>query len=193
MSDHPNPFDFVAGQLSLDFVNTVANRLDAKRSRDLLATPANLERWFRAAGIALRRGTGDTDIRAARRLREHLYALFAAAARGGSFDATALNAVDTLWRRLHVQRKLILAGGRVTYGWSARATPFQRAIHPILASAIELLESDQLGRVRQCEGEGCGWLFLDRSRGLPRRWCSMRDCGNRAKARRHYLRVAKPG
>jgi predicted RNA-binding Zn ribbon-like protein len=44
-------------------------------------------------------------------------------------------------------------------------------------------------RVRQCADEqGCGWLFLDQSRLNNRRWCSMGDCGNRAKARRHYRR-----
>lgn len=193
MSEHANPFDFVAGQLSLDFVNTVANRLNPKRSRDLLATPADLGRWFRTAGVVVRRGMGDADVRAARRLRESLHTLFAASARGRSFDAIALKAVGMLWHKLQAQRELVLARGRVTYGWSARATPFQRAIHQVLASAVELLESDQLGRVRQCEGEGCGWLFLDRSRGRPRRWCSMQDCGNRAKAKRHYLRIAKSG
>jgi predicted RNA-binding Zn ribbon-like protein len=40
--------------------------------------------------------------------------------------------------------------------------------------------------IEQCEGDVCGWLFLDRSPAGRRRWCSMRDCGNRAKARRHY-------
>lgn len=193
MSEHPHPFDFVAGELPLDFVNTLANRLDPERARDLLATPADLGRWFRAAGIVVRRGMDDADLRAARRLREQLYALFAAAADGGPFDAAALKAVGTLWRRLLAQRELVLARGRVTYGWSARATPFQRAIHPVLASAIELLASARLDKLHSCEGEGCGWLFLDRSRGRPRRWCSMQDCGNRAKARRHYRRIAGPG
>ena len=28
--------------------------------------------------------------------------------------------------------------------------------------------------------------ILDESRAGTRRWCSMGDCGNRAKARRHY-------
>jgi predicted RNA-binding Zn ribbon-like protein len=34
----------------------------------------------------------------------------------------------------------------------------------------------------------CGWLFMDDSKNGSRRWCSMRSCGNRAKAQRHYLR-----
>jgi predicted RNA-binding Zn ribbon-like protein len=43
--------------------------------------------------------------------------------------------------------------------------------------------------VKQCAGEGCGWLFLDTSRNHLRRWCTMDECGNRAKMRRRYERV----
>ena len=35
---------------------------------------------------------------------------------------------------------------------------------------------------------GCCWLFLDRSRGAGRRWCSMADCGTEAKKRRYVQR-----
>ena len=31
----------------------------------------------------------------------------------------------------------------------------------------------------------CGWLFIDSSRGRRRRWCSMKTCGNQAKAARY--------
>jgi predicted RNA-binding Zn ribbon-like protein len=60
---------------------------------------------------------------------------------------------------------------------------------PIAWSAADLMTGARAQRVRQCEdNKGCGWLFLDESRAGTRRWCSMGDCGNRAKARRHYLR-----
>ncbi|HEV2391667.1 MAG TPA: CGNR zinc finger domain-containing protein [Verrucomicrobiae bacterium] len=39
--------------------------------------------------------------------------------------------------------------------------------------------------MRLCQGDTCGWLFVDSSKNHSRRWCDMRDCGNRAKARRH--------
>jgi len=48
-------------------------------------------------------------------------------------------------------------------------------------------------RIKLCAGEDCGWLFYDASRNLTRRWCSMADCGNLAKARRHYARRRKAG
>jgi predicted RNA-binding Zn ribbon-like protein len=48
---------------------------------------------------------------------------------------------------------------------------------------------DDPARVRMCEApDGCGWLFYDETRNGTRRWCSMKDCGNRAKARRHYAK-----
>ena len=62
---------------------------------------------------------------------------------------------------------------------------------PLLAvvwSATELLTSDDVGFVRACPGDGCGWLFLDR-RGR-RQWCTMQTCGKRAKARRFAARAS---
>jgi predicted RNA-binding Zn ribbon-like protein len=51
--------------------------------------------------------------------------------------------------------------------------------------------SHKLDRVRSCQGDTCGWLFLDMSKNRSRRWCSMSDCGNTAKARRYYHRKVK--
>jgi predicted RNA-binding Zn ribbon-like protein len=56
----------------------------------------------------------------------------------------------------------------------------------IVQSAVHLLTSQDYKRIKRCEGGTCGWLFIDTSRNKSRRWCSMEDCGNRAKAKRHY-------
>jgi predicted RNA-binding Zn ribbon-like protein len=61
----------------------------------------------------------------------------------------------------------------------------------VLWSAALLLTSADRQLVRACPGEGCGWLFLDRSG--RRRWCTMARCGNRAKARRFADRCRRPG
>jgi predicted RNA-binding Zn ribbon-like protein len=42
--------------------------------------------------------------------------------------------------------------------------------------------------VKECGTENCNWLFLDTSKNRSRRWCDMKECGNREKARRHYHR-----
>lgn len=43
-------------------------------------------------------------------------------------------------------------------------------------------------RIRRCQHPECVLWYFDASRSGTRRWCSMRICGNRAKATRHYQR-----
>jgi predicted RNA-binding Zn ribbon-like protein len=62
---------------------------------------------------------------------------------------------------------------------------------PVIRSAAELLVSEKFRRVKKCADPICGWLFLDISRNRSRRWCDMRDCGNRAKASRYYKKKKK--
>lgn len=50
------------------------------------------------------------------------------------------------------------------------------------------LQADMPGRLRPCANDECRLFLLDRSRSGTGRWCSMSDCGNRMKARRHYSR-----
>ena len=59
----------------------------------------------------------------------------------------------------------------------------------IADSTTELMLTTKKSRIKLCHGDRCGWLFLDESPNNRRRWCSMADCGNRAKAKRHYNSV----
>jgi predicted RNA-binding Zn ribbon-like protein len=59
---------------------------------------------------------------------------------------------------------------------------------PVVRAAADLATSAELSRIRECGSDTCFWLFLDRSKNGTRRWCDMKVCGNRAKARRHYQR-----
>jgi predicted RNA-binding Zn ribbon-like protein len=43
-------------------------------------------------------------------------------------------------------------------------------------------------KLRACESEICGMIYLDTAQGRPRKWCSMQRCGNSAKAARHRRR-----
>jgi predicted RNA-binding Zn ribbon-like protein len=51
-------------------------------------------------------------------------------------------------------------------------------------SAAELMTSDEMDLLRACGDPECRWLFLDTSKNHTRRWCDMKICGNRMKARR---------
>ena len=62
----------------------------------------------------------------------------------------------------------------------------------LAGEALSLFCSPRVGRIGVCAGGKCGWLFLDESRGKRRRWCDMKDCGSRAKARRYYETHKQP-
>jgi predicted RNA-binding Zn ribbon-like protein len=55
-------------------------------------------------------------------------------------------------------------------------------------SASDLLTSPDLENVHECDMSDCRWVFVDRSKNHRRRWCDMKVCGNRAKARKFYRR-----
>jgi predicted RNA-binding Zn ribbon-like protein len=58
-----------------------------------------------------------------------------------------------------------------------------------LDAAAMLGTKEQRARIRICASESCSARFYDRSPARRRRWCSMRTCGNVAKARRHRARA----
>lgn len=58
----------------------------------------------------------------------------------------------------------------------------------LYGSALEGLTTAEPERVKVCPGHRCGWLFLDESPAKVRKWCSMKACKNRQKAREHYRR-----
>jgi hypothetical protein len=77
-----------------------------------------------------------------------------------------------------------------TWGWEDTRPGLDRVLWPVAWSAAGLLVRGPLERIRERPGDGnCGWLFLDLSKNASRRWCEMRSCGNRAKARRHYAQT----
>lgn len=195
-------FKFVGERLCLDFVNTMSWR-GAARPTELVADFGDLLGWAGEAGL-LGGATARRLAAAARKepaaaaralakavaLREALHEIFAPAAAGDEGAA----ALGVLNRCLAKPRRLRLARGAGGYRWDGEgAAPFDFVLAPIAWSAAELLASPQAARVRRCEDEGCGWLFLDLSRNQRRRWCQMSSCGNRAKARRHYRRHRSAG
>jgi predicted RNA-binding Zn ribbon-like protein len=60
---------------------------------------------------------------------------------------------------------------------------------PIASTLAQLVCDEDFSHVKACEGPTCTLLFLDRTHGHARRWCSMAACGNRAKQAAHRKRV----
>lgn len=190
-----------SGSLALDFVNTLEwrGRSDPSESlhvyRDLLrfalaagavdrTAAGRLAAWAEAHPAAGRRVLAH-----AIRLRETMAAIFQPVARGGSVPQESLAALADTCRDAWDARELRPVKGGASWTWRAtEPVPEHPAWMAALAAERLLVDLDR-PPVRECAGEGCGWLFLDTSRNHSRRWCSMKSCGNRAKVRRFYLRT----
>jgi predicted RNA-binding Zn ribbon-like protein len=101
-------------------------------------------------------------------------------------DIEQLNKVRS---RTLARSRIDWSPGGFRIAWHSDPSTLEDLLIPIILSATDLLTSDHLQKLRQCAGDTCEWLFLDTSRNHLRRWCSMDDCGKRAKSRRQYARV----
>lgn len=189
-------FQFVAGNLALDFVNTVAFRADPAKKKDHLQRTEDVHRWARQAQLpdraAISSGprVGTAALRRIRAVREQLHAVFRAIASDDPIPADTLARVGNALHDCCAKRALSIEGAEVRWTWGPGARCTDYVLYPVLTAATDLLTSVSRGLIRQCADAGCGWLFLDRSNARKRRWCSMADCGNRNKARKYYRRDA---
>ncbi|MEE8537244.1 MAG: ABATE domain-containing protein [Acidobacteriota bacterium] len=190
----------------LDFVNTVHSRT-VRDPHDYLATYADLLQWTRDGGFlsprrlhqlaSVARSQPRQAVKALRRaaeLRELLYRVFLSLARERKSSATDLAAINYWLGAVLPHRRLKRTGTRLRWSWEEAET-LQRPLWPVVLSAAELLANVPRRRLRECPApDGCGWLFLDTSKNGSRRWCSMRTCGNIAKARRFHKKTRQaPG
>ena len=67
---------------------------------------------------------------------------------------------------------------------------YQGNCHVYVDAAADLICNHDFRLIRSCEGSACCLLFLDRTKGHGRGWCSMAVCGNRAKVEGHRARTA---
>jgi predicted RNA-binding Zn ribbon-like protein len=86
------------------------------------------------------------------------------------------------------------ASGRLTWSVPVVGSPGETlaaVVDRLAIALVELLSGPDLPRLRRCDGEGCGWLFLDLTRNHSRVWCAAGDCGNRTRVRRHRAALAR--
>jgi predicted RNA-binding Zn ribbon-like protein len=191
----------VQEDLAIRFVNTAAWRLRVL-SEERLPDAAALLNWLRVNDIvdfktleAISQAWQENPERgrslyvSAIELREAIYSFLIARLAGHAPPSATLN----LFNRLLCQgvNGTELAWRSHELVWCVRPQGNDLALlKPIIVSAADLMTGPRAGRVKQCQDDrGCGWLFVDESRAQNRRWCSMGECGNRAKAHRHYQRT----
>jgi predicted RNA-binding Zn ribbon-like protein len=195
----PESIELIGGHPALDLVNTVSWRQDTDRTRENLAVPPDLLTWAHRAALL--------D-------KQHLTAMRLAIAEDPDMATRVLGQVHELREQLHhyltgcidhpsgeqeiregspLHHALIdaltassLAGAPAR--WTLQAHDSLDLPRILALHALDLIQTMPPDRLRRCEDDGCGWLFLDTTRNHSRRWCSSSDCGNRDRARRHYAR-----
>jgi predicted RNA-binding Zn ribbon-like protein len=203
---HPPRFDLIAGNVCLDFVNTLDDRYI--KPKELLETYADLARFGEDAGLLdsrrvdqLReRSEGELDraqetLLWARELREAIHDIFFAIIHKRPVPAGALARLNANVQNAAGHMSLVPAARGTAKGGFEWAfddlREFDSMLWPIARAAGDLLASDQLPYVRACFSKTCEWMFLDTSKNHHRRWCDMTRCGNRAKVQRFYDRQKK--
>ncbi len=195
----PEPF-FIAGSAGLDFLNSIATPADVPI--DWLSSGDDLLDWLRHTQFldadvasALRKSAlpGEIDVVAtqARSLREWFRG-FVHAHRGRPLEADALDELEPLnqllsrdqeYARIVNNPEPLGAASPLcrirTRNWSSP----EALLLPIADALASVVCDENFANIKSCEGQGCTLLYVDRTRALGRRWCSMLVCGNRSKQR----------
>jgi predicted RNA-binding Zn ribbon-like protein len=197
---HRLHFGLSALRLCLDFANTLEGRLTSL-PQESFRSYGDLLSWGQRAGVVAPDAASRLALEATRRtaeaiatldravaLREAIYRIFSAVAGKRMPEAADLGLLNGVLREALAALQVTPTADGFVWAWGSQRRELGHVLWSIAQSAADLLTSVDLQAVRECAAPDCGWLFLDTSRNHSRRWCDMKACGNRAKARRHYER-----
>jgi hypothetical protein len=179
------------GELALvqAFVNTRWD-LTSEDQGEILVSTGALQDWLRARGLIGGRDHLDPrDLDRALTIREGLRAL-AFANNGRPLDTGAVDAMRRASEGAATEIRIEPHGPRFVPGGEI---PLDGAIGAIFAVTAQAMIDGTWQRFKACPGRHCGWAFYDDSRNRSARWCSMKVCGDREKARAYYERSKRPG
>ncbi len=198
-------YDPVGGNLALDLANT-ASRLSRPEPKEKLHTYDDVVVWGERTGVLdagraaalraeARKRPDDAGEVLARtlELRELVYRIFSALGADGEPAPDDVDRLGSFLEEGARHRRLTRTSDGWGWRWEAGDEPLAQLLWPAAYSAAELLTEGDLTRVKECGNDDCSWLFVDMSKNRSRRWCDMKDCGNRAKARRYYRRQKGKG
>lgn len=169
------------------FLNTHYD-LTAEHGGEVLVHPDALAAWLASRGLLVREARLEpADLERAVSVREGLRAL-ALANNGEPADAGAVEALQRA--SVGAVTEVRIEPGGASFTASSPRT-LDAALGPLLARAAAAMLDGTWARLKACPGRHCGWAFYDHSRNQSARWCSMKICGDREKARAYYRRQSE--
>jgi predicted RNA-binding Zn ribbon-like protein len=193
------PFQLFAGHPALELVNTLDLRFSTEPEEllpayaDLLRLVAQLRLLTTEQARRLVRTVSAKDAERVRtstiELREALASILYGRVEGGKPQAAKLETLEKYFHAASLHRRLRPRDGHLEWSWSGAEQLAEIPLWKLAQSAADLLLSSDAERVKDCGDPDCRWLFLDTSKNHTRRWCDMKTCGNRMKARRFQARA----
>ncbi|MBI3790996.1 MAG: ABATE domain-containing protein [Gemmatimonadetes bacterium] len=195
----PSTAPRIAGRLWLDFVNT-DDEHHGRRTEHLRDFGA-WARWLHEAGVLDLERTQGLERRAqeqpmgaqaalvdARRVRNALRTLAERGATQERARDAAVAEINRILERSSGTRRLEAGAHGFARTFRTGGDVFGGLLLAVVESAADALVAGEVARVKRCGAAGCARVYLDETRNHSRRWCTMADCGNRAKAARHRAR-----
>jgi predicted RNA-binding Zn ribbon-like protein len=170
------------GQLEL--VEHLINSVEiADGARDEIATPEGLGAWLSAAGYPA--SPSEADVERMLQIREGLRSVLEANS-GGRVDQAAVGSLNQALAPTTLQLQVEEDGtpGLVCVGG------VESFIGDLAAAILAASADGTWARLKVCRDDTCRWAFYDRSRNRSGVWCSMDDCGSKAKMRAYRKRQA---
>lgn len=196
----PSPL-FIADAIGIDFLNSIATPVDTPV--EWLGTGKDFLSWLGAAKLVpqqvleeFERSAGPGELEAvaaqARGLREW-FRTFILEHKGQPLPESVVSELDPLNRLLARDEgfgQIVESDGNDGVAWSRdrRWRSPETLLIPLAEAMADVVCGENFTYVKACEGHGCTLVFVDKTRGHARRWCSMAICGNRAKQAAHRSR-----
>src|SRR5215216_1545016 len=168
--------DLIAGALCLDFTNTGSRRRQGP-FRERLQDYEDLVVWSRRVGLlgvreaealqaeAVRHpAEADRALERARTLREAIYGVFSARARGAEPRAADVEELNSALADAGRRRRVMRGEDGWEWMWDRGDDPLAWPLWPVAQSAAELLTEADAERIKECGSDNCNWLFYDVSK-----------------------------
>jgi predicted RNA-binding Zn ribbon-like protein len=174
----------LGGNLALNFANTESGR-HGPQHLNHIQSAADIVTWARHAEIidaaAAPKASDARLFTEGQVLRQAIYEVNSALAAGQTPPPEFTQSLAKAHGKTLQSATLTARDGKYLWTWQPTEELVDAILGPIAQAAVTLLTQHDHRRIKQCQGNHCGWLFYDATKNNSRRWCDMSVCGNRSK------------